>query len=274
MKNEQLIDITKDTFFSLITDSNVILPQTYQKRFVEVALSKGNSFEDIKQTIVPDSEDCTFLREVGDKTIELVGNARSLTNESIKAIEINDLGELREILAKMQSLEKELEVLSNEVYKDGLTSVFNRKWFEEKFLSNGVATFDGVIGFIDLKNFKGINDNLGHNIGDKVLKLMSKDLKKALNDAHIIRFGGDEFIVLLEDPEKEKILHSKLLKLQSYLDKKNFYLKDSNGQETDYFKIQFDFGTGTFDKEKPFEHFLTVVDKKMYENKMERKKLS
>ena len=54
--------------------------------------------------------------------------------------------------------------------------------------------------FIDIDNFKVINDSLGHDAGDQLLQSMSERLRSVVRDRDMLgRFGGDEFIVMLRD---------------------------------------------------------------------------
>jgi diguanylate cyclase (GGDEF)-like protein len=94
------------------------------------------------------------------------------------------------------------------VFKDKLTKLYNRSYFIEK-LNNEVENRKNsgkkmTVIFMDLDNFKKLNNALGYNIGDKALIYFSHKLKSIIGDRGIIsRIGGDEFSILL--PEITKI---------------------------------------------------------------------
>ncbi|QOP46540.1 EAL domain-containing protein [Sulfurimonas paralvinellae] len=89
-------------------------------------------------------------------------------------------------------------------YHDPLTGLYNRVNFEE-YLAHALLVAKRneslmAILFIDLDRFKIINDTLGHDIGDKVLITVAERLKNTLRDSDFIsRWGGDEFVVILEN---------------------------------------------------------------------------
>lgn len=117
--------------------------------------------------------------------------------------------QLKDRLDKAEKrLEKQtlqIESYLNEARTDGLTGLANRRAFDQKidelFLSYGKGGSSFVLALIDIDRFKSINDNHGHQIGDKVLQELGHALNHDLKEALMVaRFGGEEFAVLLESP--------------------------------------------------------------------------
>jgi len=90
---------------------------------------------------------------------------------------------------------------------DPLTGVLNRRGFERdasKRLTDSADDATGALLFIDLNEFKQINDSHGHEVGDQLLTIASKRLRKSLRSCDIIgRPGGDEFVALVPDVTPE-----------------------------------------------------------------------
>jgi diguanylate cyclase (GGDEF)-like protein len=90
---------------------------------------------------------------------------------------------------------------------DPLTGVLNRRGFERdasQRLTNSPDDATGALLFIDLNDFKIINDSHGHEVGDELLRIASKRLRKSLRSCDIIgRPGGDEFVALVPDVSPE-----------------------------------------------------------------------
>ena len=87
---------------------------------------------------------------------------------------------------------------------DELTGLYNRRHFSQllRQIVEGCKSKQkcGALIFIDLNDFKAINDSLGHNAGDAVLKEIASRLMSGLPQKYYAaRFGGDEFVVLLHD---------------------------------------------------------------------------
>lgn len=116
------------------------------------------------------------------------------------------VNQLKEYVKKLEDLNKELQEKEKEIarlaYYDNLTGVANRALFfnvAEKFLHHARREQGKVaLMFIDMDNFKTINDTYGHKVGDRVQRETAQMLAKSIraNDT-VARFGGDEFILLL-----------------------------------------------------------------------------
>jgi diguanylate cyclase (GGDEF)-like protein len=94
--------------------------------------------------------------------------------------------------------------LSRLAHYDALTGLPNRVLFDEQ-LTNAIARYDRhkisfALMYIDLDNFKEVNDGLGHHAGDQLLLNVSTNLMKCMRELDAVsRIGGDEFIVIMTD---------------------------------------------------------------------------
>ena len=101
------------------------------------------------------------------------------------------------------------EAITKMAYFDPLTQLENRTYFKESVnqLINNKPSGHFALLFLDLDGFKQVNDTLGHNIGDELLKVVAKRIQNALRssngECHICRFGGDEFVILLKDSDEK-----------------------------------------------------------------------
>lgn len=101
--------------------------------------------------------------------------------------------------------------MNNYLYIDTLTSLYNRRYWEDKsaYLLNEARYSDKemCIASIDIDNFKGFNDTYGHDIGDKVLRILADKMMSVTDNmcsTHPIRIGGDEFLILSESEYSSK----------------------------------------------------------------------
>jgi len=107
-----------------------------------------------------------------------------------------------DVTANKLEQQREKELLLEKAYIDHLTGLYNKQYLpncgnrqNEKRPNKKLALL-----FIDVDNFKSINDDYGHLVGDEVLKTLAACIKGSIRkDACAVRFGGDEFIVLLEN---------------------------------------------------------------------------
>lgn len=112
-------------------------------------------------------------------------------------------------------------------YHDPLTNFPNRRSFisklRDEMMNRSKTKSKLAVLFIDLDNFKNINDQWGHDIGDLVLKEAANTIQSVLSKKDVAaRFGGDEFVVMLKDIESEEevvtIVKKLLEKFQNPLD--------------------------------------------------------
>lgn len=106
---------------------------------------------------------------------------------------------------------KLMQTLNQMARVDQLTDMYNRKFLDE-FVDVSVpqairaGTSFGVL-MIDIDYFKMINDNYGHDVGDEAIRIVSGVIKKCIRKADMaIRYGGEEFLVLLYNCEAENII--------------------------------------------------------------------
>lgn len=98
-------------------------------------------------------------------------------------------------------IKKEKDLLLKKCITDSLTGFYTKQYCIECYENNARNPQDEFsVLFIDIDDFKSINDLYGHMTGDKILKALAKCIKNNVrSDSKIFRFGGDEFIILLEN---------------------------------------------------------------------------
>lgn len=104
-------------------------------------------------------------------------------------------------LEEKQYLIDQLTGYSEKLYRDVLTGVFNRRYYEEK-----IKNMRGPVGIamMDLDNFKYYNDSYGHNVGDLALNSAAKVILSNIRKSDfLIRYGGDEFLLVLPGIRKD-----------------------------------------------------------------------
>src|SRR5450830_1108865 len=121
----------------------------------------------------------------GQRRLVRVGNGLAVT--------LQDVSERKDHEAQLQRLANE----------DSLTGLRNRHWFlafiDSAIATAGEAGSEFALLFVDLDDFKHVNDTQGHAVGDQLLKAVARRLGALLRPLdHVVRFGGDEFLVMLD----------------------------------------------------------------------------
>lgn len=125
----------------------------------------------------------------------------------------------RIIARQVREQEEKEDQVRHQAFHDALTGLPNRAYFSDQLnLSITLAARHGhasALMFIDLDRFKAVNDNLGHDVGDMLLKVVSERIHTCMRSSDILfRIGGDEFTVILPvitEPEEAVSVATRVL---------------------------------------------------------------
>ncbi|MTI68115.1 MAG: GGDEF domain-containing protein [Firmicutes bacterium] len=202
---------------------------------------------------------------------EQVNDYRFLIKEKkfSKVNEDNLLNEITTLNNKLSNTKRELikknKKLEKMATKDQLTNAFNRRYFYEKIKEeikrSKRLNYNITLVMIDLDNFKKVNDTLGHDKGDELLKNFTKvcsdNLRKDFD--YIFRFGGDEFLILLTNCDEK--LADKIIKRIN-----NEFKRFTEISSISYGRIKL-----PLNNDIEIERYIKIADKRMYEQKNKKK---
>lgn len=151
-------------------------------------------------------------------------------------------------------------------YHDHLTGLANRKAFE-KYFNETVSKrkIKVALLYLDLDNFKYVNDNYGHEMGDKLLIEAGVRLRNIVRDTDkVARVGGDEFVILLKNVSSDSDISRVMEKVKNYI-KEPFNLDGKT------IKINCSIGIGIYPEEgASLEELISKADISMYRIKKEK----
>jgi diguanylate cyclase (GGDEF)-like protein len=214
----------------------------------QLELSKDNPFAGITSSVN------ILLQKVHSsiEQVNLVNEEVSYKNELLVASE-------EELTAQLEEINTQNDFIMFLAEHDPLTNLPNRRKFNEKL--NQVLA-DGGIGavlLLDLDNFKGVNDTLGHLFGDRVLEYISGKLKEMSGqNIFVSRFGGDEFLILYQCQDHTDETLQFIEQLYTVFDDK--FLIDQHE-----IKIEFSIGISLFPKDsQDINQLIINADLAMY----------
>lgn len=237
-----------------------------------------------------------FARKISNPINALAASAKKITHDNFRTAikfpqqgvkEVEELGEcLQKTIDKLLLTQNQYEELNNSLQQkivqatlelrkmnerlvlqatsDHLTEIANRRHFET-FLDD--VTRDSLkrskhymLLLLDIDNFKDINDQYGHPVGDQVLKTIAEILRENIREEDIVaRYGGDEFIALIQ--ADRDIAWQRASEINEYI--RHYQFKHNEG----YFNVTTSMGILMLDElkdEKINSLFLKKVDEAMY----------
>lgn len=138
--------------------------------------------------------------EIRNKVNLQVSAGNKINNLLSNLIEKNSMLE-----SQNENLKKSYEKIEYLTYHDGLTSLYNRSYYENRLIKENIYDMVPITVIIaDLNNLKLVNDAFGHATGDKLLCMAAEYLNESFRTTDIIiRWGGDEFMVLMPETNYE-----------------------------------------------------------------------
>lgn len=165
---------------------------------------------------------------------------------------------------------QELEKYKNESLIDSLTGYYNRNYFEkfknDNFNPNRDHNYIGLV-FIDLNGLKKVNDTLGHEAGDNLIKNTASFLKDNFRKEDVVvRLGGDEFVIICHNHQNDNNFETGLV--TKVRERRDLKAKDPENP------ISFAFGVAVYDQVRDsndINETQKLADQRMYQDKAEIK---
>ena len=194
---QNLLDTVARNYIVLSDTENIKMSHLLNKEYLQKVLHKGNGIMKIEYS----------------KRTE---NVYKIMN--VVAVEWDEAGIPQKVMMIAQDIGKrhELENLAN---TDGLTGLFNERYFSSVLHRKEQKKLPFVLYYLDLDHFKPVNDTYGHDMGDKLLKAVAERLLKCIrSNDFAFRIGGDEFALIISAEMGDSLcMQTKMRIVQSLL---------------------------------------------------------
>ena len=191
----QKFDVDSQEWFDIYVDK--------KERFIQHEFLKSLSISFLVPIIKEDTVELVLAIDFSLKKVENINSVIQLMQNAIVVI----LAILFLFFTVLIIQSFNYHQVKKTAYIDKLTNVYNRNYLQEK--EGSIQLENYILGVIDIDYFKKVNDTYGHNIGDLVLKktagVILNTIRSVNEEDIVIRYGGEEFIVLVKKSAKQKM---------------------------------------------------------------------
>lgn len=207
---------------------------------------------------VADLEDLTQLRS---SLLQTAGELKSCVDQ----MELDSRQAIARLQSKVSSYEEKLKETEDLALRDPLTGLPNRLYLERRMSWRIENHQPFCVVFLDMNDFKVVNDRYGHQAGDSLLKQFSEELRANLRPGDLAgRWGGDEFIILMDcELAGARALMGRLRKWIFG----NYLVSDSRGKTKTAIRVTASIGIAEWSAGETIEQLVERADKEMYDEK-------
>lgn len=261
---------------TLLLDENGIIVQTnitVEKWFGSL---KGKAFDTFLNSMVKTKShraDKECITTHDDRSFEMVKRDIQANHDQHNSFVI--LKDITEDIAYHKILEQEKALYKHKSEHDPLTNLLNRESFIQ-ILSSTLYEVDRTFSkiallFIDIDDFKQINDTYGHEIGDTVLQVLSRRMHNSIRESDLAcRYAGDEFLIALKWIEQREIVEQIVTKILYALSQPIKIDLGENRKKELYVTVSI--GISIYpDDTKDIQQLINKADRAMYAIKSKKK---
>lgn len=173
----------------------------------------------ISMKTLKDHEDRFKIEYVDDKPYQVLSKYLNIENENCVIEILKEITNFSIDPEDVRTLSTRLLHINDKLYSDPMTHAYSRAYYEER---KDKRVMDAAVIFLDIDNFKHVNDTYGHQYGDIALKELAQILiSHVRSDDTVIRYGGDEFVLVLPNIHKETLV-AKLEALRNSVESHEF----------------------------------------------------
>ncbi|KYR02319.1 hypothetical protein DLAC_01150 [Tieghemostelium lacteum] len=283
------------------TPTLIILEINFKLNMVKTAnpIDIDQSFEYINinsnssqhRNLIPFEQFCEYLQLNASQLSQIIRQSPEQSDRTFKGLIVKGQGDKKYritgkfdekslvfcgVILDISEEKSELKKMKKMASRDALTGLYNRNMLNQKiqkFCSQSQSDLCSI-NFLDLNDFKQINDNYGHEVGDQVLKHLSSQFLLNNMDGSIlpIRLSGDEFLIVKRGVESVDQANTFINEYISKISSVPFQLSSSEQQKTNLL-LKLSFGGVAFKKssssfsESDISAMINTADSKMYEMK-------